>query len=589
MKKEEFIKKAQIKQLELFGKIIDYDYSLVPDKLTAKDKIKIICPIHKEKPFEKRVDMFIFGSGCPICGKNSMTTEECIKRAIKTHHNEDGTPKYDYSKTIFTGSEKPITVICHEKDEFGIEHGEFYPPARNHIHSTGCPKCAGNKKLTTETFIHKAQLKHKKPDGTPKYDYSLSVCENGNKSLTIVTCHEKDMFGVEHGDFVVRIDAHLFGQGCPKCSNNSLVSIKEFIIRAHNVQDIRRQKLGLPIYDYSKITEISMTKRIPIICPLHGEFEQIAYNHLYGKEGCPYCLNKNKSILENELYDFIKSIYLGKIIRNTRSILSNNYELDIYIPDKNIAIEFDGLFYHSEDSKPNNYHLMKTQECESKNIHLIHIFEDEWLDKEEIIKSRLKQILGITENKIYARNCKIQTINCNDEKIFFETNHLQGYIPSNICYGLFYQNELVACMSFGPLRKNLGQTNSEIDTYELYRFANKLNTTVIGGASKLFKQFIKSYKPKQIITYADRRYSTLINKTLYDNIGFKFVSSTIPNYFYIKNQKRYNRFNFRKDILVSKYGCPPEKTEHQFCLEQGWYRIYDCGNLKYVWLSEITK
>lgn len=116
----------------------------------------------------------------------------------------------------------------------------------------------------------------------------------------------------------------------------------------------------------------------------------------------------------------------------------------------------------------------------------------------------------------------------------------------------------------------------------MLRFCNKLNTSVIGGASKLFKHFIKEFNPLEIISYADRRWSM---GNLYTELGFNFSHNSEPNYFYVINGERKNRFGYRKDILVSKYGCDPNDTERNFCFNKGWHRIYDCGTKVYKWKS----
>ena len=249
-------------------------------------------------------------------------------------------------------------------------------------------------------------------------------------------------------------------------------------------------------------------------------------------------------------------------------------EIDIYIPEKKFAIEFDGLYWHCEKNiEDKNYHLNKTNECEKLGINLIQIFEDEWMNKIEICKSRIKSVLGIIDVKIPARKCTISEIDNKTAKQFINSNHSQGYIGGKINYGLFYNNELLSVMTFSTLRKNLGNKNEE-NVYELLRFCNKINTTVVGGASKLFQHFIKEVKPKKIISYCDRRWG---NGNMYEQLGFKLDHLSQPSYFYVIGRERKNRFCYRKDILISKYGCPKEMTEHEFCLKNHWYRIYDCG------------
>jgi len=255
--------------------------------------------------------------------------------------------------------------------------------------------------------------------------------------------------------------------------------------------------------------------------------------------------------------------------------------LDIYLPELKLAFEFNGLWWHNELYKDKNYHLNKTEECEKLGIQLIHIWEDDWIYKQDIVKSIIINKLNKTPNKIFARKTIIKEI--NDNKLireFLDKNHIQGFVGSKVKLGLFFENELVSLMTFGNRRVAMGKKTTNIDEYELLRFCNKLNTNVIGGASKLFKYFINNYKPKEITTYADRSIS---QGKLYETLGFISQGKTEPNYYYINNKIRQHRFNFRKDVLV-KQGYDANKTEHDIMLERKIFRIYDSGNLKYSFL-----
>lgn len=258
----------------------------------------------------------------------------------------------------------------------------------------------------------------------------------------------------------------------------------------------------------------------------------------------------------------------------------NPYEIDIYLPKLKIAFEFNGLFWHNENNIHKKYHLNKTELCEQQGIQLIHIYEDDWIYKQDIVKSMILNKLDKTKNKIFARKCEIKEI--TDNKLirsFLDENHIQGFVGSKIKIGLFYNNELISLMTFGNKRISMGEKLTNNGEYELLRFCNKLNINVIGGASKLFKYFIKTYKPTEITTYADRSFS---QGKLYETLEFDFVSKTEPNYYYIVNGFRKYRFNYRKDILI-KEGFDPNKTEHQIMLERKIYRIYDSGNLKFIY------
>lgn len=283
---------------------------------------------------------------------------------------------------------------------------------------------------------------------------------------------------------------------------------------------------------------------------------------------------------EETLYNYIQSIVDTKCLRNKRKIIKN-FEIDIYLPDYKIGIELDGLYWHSDVYKNKDYHLNKTEVCEVQGIQLLHVFEDEWMLKREIVKSIIKSKLGLIDTKLFARKCEIREINDNQlVRNFLETNHLQGFVGSNVKIGLFHNNELVSLMTFGKKRLSMGNKTVVDGEYEMLRFCNKLNTQVIGGASKLLKHFVINYQPKSILTFADRRYS---NGDLYKQLGFEHIGNTKPNYWYFTNNSliRHYRFGFRKDVLV-KEGCDSTKTEHEIMSERGYLKIYDCGNMKFL-------
>src|SRR5574343_903348 len=149
---------------------------------------------------------------------------------------------------------------------------------------------------------------------------------------------------------------------------------------------------------------------------------------------------------QNEISNFIKEMDI-EILENAKGILDGRLELDIYIPNFNFAIEFNGLRYHNSLYKSSNYHLKKTEMCDKLDIRLFHIFEDEWEFKKDIIKSMIKNFLNKSD-KIYARNCEILELTHLQQSTFYDNNHLQGPVPCEFSYGLFYKNELVAAMSF---------------------------------------------------------------------------------------------------------------------------------------------
>ncbi len=270
---------------------------------------------------------------------------------------------------------------------------------------------------------------------------------------------------------------------------------------------------------------------------------------------------------EQDLVKFIKSIYSDEIIENDRSIIFPK-ELDIYIPNKKVAIEFDGLYWHStEHQKNKNYHLDKTVMCEEKGIRLIHIFEDEWKCKKDIVKSIISSSLGIYKEKIFARKYEIKKIDDYTFRKFCNDNHIQGECNSSDRLGLFYNGELVQCVGFGKSRFIRNET-------ELLRMVTKLNTQVIGGFSKLMKHY-----NKECISYVDRR---LFNGNDYLSSGFEKILINKPNYYYTKKFERFYRMNFTKKNIAKKFPKEFDEslTEEQNMKKLGYYHIYDCGTIK---------
>ena len=485
----------------------------------------------------------------------SQKDNEFIIKAREVHGD-----KYDYSKVKYVNSKTKVCIIC-------PKHGEFWQIPSSHLRGIGCNKCGIEKRskaqtLTTEEFIEKAREKH-----GGKYDYSRTVY-NGCYGKVKIICPI-------HGEYEQAAYSHLNGHGCPKCMSEKnskvmLMTTDEFIKKAKEVHRYENN-------DYSNVDYHGTKIPVEIVCEKGHHYMQMPNKHLSG-HSCPYC-SHNISNQEHEIVEFIRGLGI-EVQTNQRNILGDNKEIDIFIPSHNIAIEFDGLYWHNSSMKENNYHINKTNECEKKGIRLIHIFEDEWMNKKDIVKSRIKNILGKTPNKIYGRNCMISEISYKEAKDFLETNHIQGYSVSSIRYGLYHKNELVAVMTFCGLRKNLGKKNLE-NAYELLRFCNRLDTVVIGGADKLLSHFIKDYKPNEIISYADRRWS---QGNLYEKLNFSLYNVSPPNYFYVIGRQRFNRFNFRKDRLV-KDGYDLIKTEKQIMEERGIPRIYDCGCLCYKWIN----
>jgi hypothetical protein len=287
---------------------------------------------------------------------------------------------------------------------------------------------------------------------------------------------------------------------------------------------------------------------------------------------------------EIEIKDFVVGLGFGVEKSKNRKLLDGR-EIDLLIPSIKLGIEYNGLYYHTEKmGKNKSYHLDKTIACNQIGYNLIHIFEDEWVNNNQLVKNKIKHLLNINDGiKLGGRNVIIRSINTKEKKEFLEKNHIQGNDKSKIMYGAYYKGELVGVMTFSDKRNMTKTINGE---YELTRFAVKQNHHISGLGSKFVKRFINDYNPTSIISFADRRWTLDANSNLYTKLGFKLVDIIRPNYHYynssINKYKRFHKFGFGKNALKRKYpNMDFTKSEKEITSELGFDRIWDCGLFKY--------
>ena len=292
---------------------------------------------------------------------------------------------------------------------------------------------------------------------------------------------------------------------------------------------------------------------------------------------CEVCYPRQHqySAVEQEIAEYIESFGIT-IERNTRRHLSSKKEIDIFVPEKNLGIEVNGVYWHSQKVLESNglSHLKdfeKYKDAQTNEITLITVYDMEWASKKEIVKSRLAGFLGFNKS-IGARKCSIHEITSKRANTFLNQHHLQGSGRSNIRLGLYESDELVSVMTFS--KENISR---KISGWEINRFCHKTGITVAGGASKLFKYFIENYRPEEVISYSDNRWG---DGLVYSNLNMEQVSVTPPNYWYFQpnDSKLRHRYALRKNQDDDQ-----SLTEWQNRQQQGWNRIWDCGNTKWVW------
>lgn len=286
--------------------------------------------------------------------------------------------------------------------------------------------------------------------------------------------------------------------------------------------------------------------------------------------------NGSGSSYENTLAELFHN---ENMIRNSKQILKSGKELDFYFPDRGMAIEFNGNYWHSIAFKSKLYHQEKSFEALNQGIRLIHIFEYEWYNinkRDKIIELIDFELHKLRKEVIHGRVCEVREISEREAYQFLNAYHLQGCATASVNLGLYDRDELVGVMTFGKPRFN---PNYE---WELIRLCWEQNVRVVGGASKLFKYFLNKYNPNNIISYCD---ISKFSGKVYEKLKFKLDGITEPGYVWVNKytQDVLSRYQTMKHKLVEMGLGSEDQTEDEIMENLGYLKIYDCGNLRYIW------
>lgn len=358
---------------------------------------------------------------------------------------------------------------------------------------------------------------------------------------------------------------------CPSCRADALrnqytMTVDQFKQRLHDVRGDEFTLNG----DYCGMHSISSFK-----CK-NGHTFECKPDHIVGTNlgNCPYCYT-GSSKEEESFISFIRSVSDNPVIANSRKHLGNGKEIDVVVG--NIMFEYNGLYWHSDRVVNKTFHLSKTTKAESLGYRLFHVWSHEWTNpsKRLIWESIIKNALHKPEIKIMARKCEVKELDSKEYIKFMDENHIQGYSHSTIKLGLFFEGELVSAMGFSVPR-----FTPQYD-YELVRFANKKNCSIVGAASKLLSRFRKLYPDKSIVSYADRRLSL---GNVYQKLGFTMTHYSKPSYFYTKDGiNTVSRYSAqRKNLPKLLKSFDPSLSETKNMNNNGYYKVYDCGTSVWV-------
>lgn len=313
------------------------------------------------------------------------------------------------------------------------------------------------------------------------------------------------------------------------------------------------------------------------------------------ENGCQSYVSYNKSTMEQDVYDFLKSIGPDiNIVRNDRTVIAP-MKLDLYLPEYNFAIDCNPTSTHNSSTPkpsidgvvPKNYHQMKSRKARDAGINLFHVFGYEWSNHKEIVESMIRNRLGKNTHKLYARDLEIKEVSFDEANSFLLNNHILGQTSARIRYGLYDGEELVSLMCFNKPRYTMGYHKEYSEnTWELSRFCSLLNTNVVGGASKLFKHFLDSTRPDLVISFSSLSDTT---GSVYEILGFKQEAEVDPGYVWvsIKTDVAYNRASCQKRLLPKLLNEPDldieNQTEDEIMESHGFVKVYNSGLIRWIY------
>ena len=425
--------------------------------------------------------------------------------------------------------------------------------------------------MTNEQKKNKFIVKAIKAHPGEQLDYSKVVYINSKTPVEIID-HDLRPDGIEYGSYWQSPENHVRGQGHPD-KRSSKISIAKSSEQDKVIERFKKVHKGENL-DYSQVKYVNMHTKVKIIShdlrpdgTEYGEFWQEPVVHL---KGCTHPDVKKRGRPTSVAKKYNSPERAKMFLKNINEISS-------------ICVSDDGVFvcgkygfnYVPLISDTKNTLIEKTESYKLNGISLINIFEDEYAERKDIVLEKIKHILGLTHDtiKAFGRKCIVKKVSGPEVKQFLNTYHIQGYAGYTVAYGAFYNDELVAVMTF---LNNGG--------WELNRFCTNTNYSCPGVASKIFKQFIKDYNPDSVKSFLDRRWCFDEKNNLYTKLDFKEDAILPPDYRYTNGHgERLHKFGFRKQVLHKKYGLPLTMTETEMTKQLGYYKIWDCGLIRYVW------
>ncbi len=549
-------------------------YDLSHAKYTGnKNKVEVICPKHGS--WQASPSHLFKGVGCPKCGlekiseSTRLTQDEFLARAKAVH----GDNRYDLSRVNYVDTKSKVEVVC-------PKHGSWLSTPGNFLYGYGCPKCGHEKvidgmRLTQEEFLARVKSVHK-----DKFNFSRVRYVSFTDKVEVIC--------PVHGPWRTLPGNLLRGCGCPKCKAEKA---SERLFLTQEEFESRISAMFGEKADFSSAVYSGTKARVTMRCTEHDiEFEAPADSLFAGAWGCPSCINNGKSKGEESVAEYIESLGV-KVERGRRDVIPPK-EIDIFIPAKNLAIEYNGVYYHHDGKKPRNYHRDKYLACKEKGIRLIQILDLGWETRQDQIKSLLANALGAraNEKKVNARSCEVRQVKVGELREFFDGSHIQGHCGTgSLALALFFEDEIVAAMVFGKGTNQRGAARAGREgEWTLSRYAT--SCVVRGGFGKLlaYGRGVIGWE-HDIVSYSANDY---FDGRVYEAAGFELDAEIAPDYqvYHPRNGLRPKSHWQRRHIpaRLAEIGWDGDfdpdtdpRTEWELEDQVGAVRVYDSGKRRW--------
>jgi len=522
-----------------------YDYLELRRLPNGVLQVLLKCPEKSHDSFWQATNNHYSGKGCALCNRAGKPTQHDLE-SVRAKFESLSAERYEYISIDRDSKYPKLNLVC-------SVHGKFSQNLYNHLAGKGCRLCKqGQTNRVSDEVLASAALKRNAAMLGSYQKYS-----SRNRILRL-SCNE-------HGPYEQQMTAFLGGAECPSCA-----AVSAGKTRMNSLEDLQKY-----LTDQStKIVDQDIENNSVLLnCEKHG-LRIGNRKSIFAGIGCTSCTSGGSREADEMYLELLK---FGLKVDREYTIPNSRLRLDFYFPSKGIAVEYHGLYWHSEEKVGRNYHSDKHKLAAKSGIRIIHIFSDEWLNRKSSVLSLIRNSLGLSNVSVFARKLTVIDVTHERARKFFDEHHIQGCTSASRYIGLEQGGTLLACTAYSV--RNTDRTVSDGTSCEITRFASSVR--VVGGFGKLLKALrVRHPEFKTLVTFSDTR---VFSGKLYSKLGFKLSKELPPDYCYVVEGLRVHKSGFSKAKFKSseRFKFVEGLTEAQLAELNNLPKVWDCGKLRW--------